>query len=52
MLKTINDMVREVQEEKGEKTNCNFNEDWCVYCSVETICCIESLCDICKGSEQ
>jgi hypothetical protein len=48
MDKTINDLIREVAEGEGEKTNCNLNEDWCGHCSVETICCIENLCDICK----
>lgn len=28
--------------------NCNLNKKWCSRCSVESICCIEGLCDICK----
>lgn len=28
--------------------NCNLDTDWCDRCSVESICCIEKLCDVCK----
>jgi hypothetical protein len=28
--------------------NCDLDSDWCQWCSVESICCIEGLCDICK----
>lgn len=31
--------------------NCNLDEDWCDRCSVETVCCTEKLCDICKEDE-
>jgi hypothetical protein len=30
-------------------SKCDLNKDWCDWCSVESICCIESLCDVCKG---
>lgn len=28
--------------------NCSLEKDWCDWCSVESICCIEKLCDVCK----
>ena len=31
--------------------DCDLESDWCEWCSVESICCIEGLCDICKGDE-
>lgn len=34
-------MIREVV------LNCNLDGEWCDYCSVESICCVELLCDIC-----
>lgn len=27
---------------------CNTEKDWCDRCSVEVICCVERLCDVCK----
>ena len=37
---------------KGYKMpNCDLESDWCEWCSVESICCIEGLCDVCKGDE-
>jgi hypothetical protein len=75
MEKTINDIIREVEEGESEDRSqesiswgelallthatqvAGFNWCWCEeqesfpydgHCSVETICCIENLCDICK----
>ena len=31
--------------------NCDLNKKWCSRCSVESICCEEKLCDICRESE-
>lgn len=30
---------------------CDMSKEWCEYCSVETICCEEKLCDICKEED-
>jgi hypothetical protein len=30
-------------------SKCQLDKEWCDWCSVESICCIESLCDVCKG---
>lgn len=30
---------------------CDLENDWCDWCSVESICCIEGLCDVCKEVE-
>jgi hypothetical protein len=27
---------------------CDTNKEWCDECSVESVCCIEELCDLCK----
>lgn len=32
-------------------SKCDLNKEWCERCSVESICCAESLCDICKEEE-
>lgn len=32
--------------------NCNLDKDWCDRCSVETVCCEEKLCDICKEDKE
>ena len=29
-------------------SKCDTNKEWCDVCSVESICCIEGLCDLCK----
>ncbi len=30
---------------------CDTNKEWCDKCSVESICCQEGLCDLCKEGE-
>lgn len=30
---------------------CDLVDDWCTRCSVESICCAEKLCDICKEDD-
>jgi hypothetical protein len=30
---------------------CDLDKDWCERCSVESICCAEKLCDICREGE-
>jgi hypothetical protein len=30
---------------------CDLDKDWCERCSVESICCAENLCDICREGE-
>jgi hypothetical protein len=30
---------------------CNLENEWCDYCSVESVCCEELLCDICILSD-
>ena len=30
---------------------CDTSKDWCDKCSVESICCEEQLCDLCKEGE-
>ena len=27
--------------------NCNLENDWCDWCSVESIVCLENSCDVC-----
>ena len=33
-------------------SHCDLDKDWCNRCSVESICCIEELCDVCRKVEQ
>jgi hypothetical protein len=32
-------------------SKCDLDKDWCDRCSVESICCEERLCDVCKEGE-
>ena len=28
---------------------CDTDKEWCDRCSVESVCCVEKLCDLCEG---
>ena len=31
---------------------CDTTKEWCDRCSVESICCVEGLCDLCKEANE
>jgi len=33
---------------KACRMSCDLEKEWCERCSVESICCAEKLCDICR----
>jgi len=42
------DCVDEHGTQGEQMSKCQLDKEWCDWCSVESICCIESLCDVCK----
>lgn len=33
-------------------SECDLSGEWCGWCSVESVCCLEGLCDICIKEEE
>lgn len=51
-LERASSLIRELFNIQERESECDFNKEWCEWCSVESICCIEGLCDVCKKESE
>lgn len=52
MLEKANSAFERLFGKQERESECDFNKEWCEWCSVESICCIEGLCDVCKKERE